>query len=178
MSSPCRDVARQKMNVSRPASPRLGTRCLRRLVGGIRLELPDPTVDVLLGVVLDDAVAFLKPAEHLLALASDELHVIASEFGPPRSDVPRELVKLAFDLCPIHRALLAYSSRRRSETPRASAERCSGPEQLPCPTPRSEDPSESSLCSAKAARCRRLRSINMMISIHQYDGGTIACDSC
>src|SRR5262249_27300869 len=62
-----------------------------------------PGVDLALGFVLRHAVALLKPAAELHALALDDVEVVAGELAPLLLNLAFELLPIAFDTIPIHR---------------------------------------------------------------------------
>src|SRR5262249_35680773 len=63
----------------------------------------EPGVDLAVGFVLRHAVALLKPAAELRALALDDVEVIAGELAPLLLNLAFELLPIAFDTIPIHR---------------------------------------------------------------------------
>src|SRR5262245_35577826 len=63
----------------------------------------EPGVDLALGFVLRHAVALLKPAAELRALALDDVEVVAGELAPLLLNLAFELLSIAFDTIPIHR---------------------------------------------------------------------------
>src|SRR5262245_35902270 len=66
----------------------------------------EPSVDLALGVVLGNAVALLKPARKLGALALDHIEVVVGELAPLLLNLALELFPVAFDAVPIHGFLL------------------------------------------------------------------------
>src|SRR5262249_57471145 len=57
----------------------------------------EPGVDLALGFVLRHAVALLKPAAELRALALDDVEVVAGELAPLLLNLAFELLPIAFD---------------------------------------------------------------------------------
>src|SRR5262245_22148759 len=70
----------------------------------------EPGVDLALGIVLGNAVALLKPARKLGALALDHIEVVVGELAPLLLNLAFELFPVAFDAIPIHGFLLFLSS--------------------------------------------------------------------
>src|SRR5262245_2509630 len=70
------------------------------------IEVLQPGVDLLFGLLLHDAVALDQGARELVALASEVLDVIVGELSPLRPDLTLELIPLTFDLRPVHDHLL------------------------------------------------------------------------
>jgi hypothetical protein len=68
-------------------------------------ERIEPIVDVLLGLILGQAVALLQLAFELLALAVDDSEVVIGELAPLLLDLARHLFLVPFDLIPIHDGL-------------------------------------------------------------------------
>jgi hypothetical protein len=62
--------------------------------------------NLLLCLILADAVRFLNPARELLALAGNGVELVVSEFAPLFPDVAFKLLPVAFDNVPIHDILL------------------------------------------------------------------------
>src|SRR5262249_17137339 len=63
----------------------------------------EPGVDLALALLLRHAVALLKPAAQLHALALDDVEVVAGELAPLLLNPAFELLPIAFDTIPIHR---------------------------------------------------------------------------
>src|SRR5262245_22482235 len=96
----------------------------------------EPGVDLALGFILRHAVALLKPAAELRALALDDVEVVAGELAPLLLNLAFELLPIAFDTIPIHRfaplfaAFLCFvpvagmSSRRTQRAGKGSDARC------------------------------------------------------
>src|SRR5262245_26866873 len=68
-----------------------------------RVVLVNSRFDLALGFVLRHAVALLKPAAELHALALDDVEVVAGELAPLLLNLAFELLPIAFDTIPIHR---------------------------------------------------------------------------
>src|SRR5262249_8414617 len=100
-----------------------------------------PGVHLAVGFVLRHAVALLKPAAELHALALDDVEVVAGELAPLLLNLAFELLPIAFDTIPIHRfaplfaafvcfvPVAGMSSRRTQRANKSSDARC-GP--TPC----------------------------------------------
>ena len=78
--------------------------------GGRRGELQTagPSLDLLLGLVLGDAVALLDAADQLVLLAVDHAKIVIGEFSPLFLHLAGELFLVALDPVPIHRSLLLW----------------------------------------------------------------------
>src|ERR1043165_9448935 len=70
------------------------------------LHAVDPAIDLLLRLVLGDAVALLDAADELVLLAVDDGDVVLGQLAPLLLDLAGELLPIAFDTIPIHLALL------------------------------------------------------------------------
>src|SRR5882757_5023668 len=65
-----------------------------------------PFVGLLLGGFSGDSVPLLNATNEFVALASDLVEVVVSEFSPLFASCPFHLFPLAFKLVPIHKNLL------------------------------------------------------------------------
>ena len=82
-------------------APAAARRPFLRLVDAV-----EPSVDLALGLVLGHAIALLKSAAELCALAFDHVEVVVGELTPFLLDLALERVPIAFDTIPIYRLLL------------------------------------------------------------------------
>src|ERR1044071_4669744 len=80
------------------------------------LHAVDPAIDLLLRLVLGDAVALLDAANELVLLAVDDGDVVLGQLAPLLLDLAGELLPVAFNAIPIHLSLLwvvAFLALRR-----------------------------------------------------------------
>ena len=89
-----------------------------------------------IGFVLRHAVALLKPAAELRALALDDVKIIVGELAPLLLNLAFELLPIAFDTIPIQRfaplfaafvcfvSVAGMSSRRTQRASKSSDARC------------------------------------------------------
>src|SRR6266699_6444456 len=69
---------------------------------GVLRHRPEPSLDVLLGLILGKAVAFLNLALELFLPPIDYVEVVVGEPAPLLLDSALELLPVPFDLVPIH----------------------------------------------------------------------------
>ncbi|CCV09475.1 hypothetical protein MESS2_p140019 [Mesorhizobium metallidurans STM 2683] len=86
----------RKKRRCRPTAPHL------HLAQFLPALLTVPVVDILTDAILLDTVAFLDFAFELVALASDPIEIVISEFTPPFLDLAFDLLPISFDAVPIH----------------------------------------------------------------------------
>src|SRR5262245_35051023 len=80
----------------------------------------EPSVDLALGIVLGNAVALLKPARKLGALALDHIEVVVGELAPLLLNLALELFPVAFHAVPIHGFLLLLGISELAKEPRGA----------------------------------------------------------
>src|SRR5215213_7807460 len=66
------------------------------------LHAIDPAIDLLLRLVLGNAVALLDAADELVLLAVDDGDVVLGQLAPLLLDLAGELLPIAFNAIPIH----------------------------------------------------------------------------
>src|SRR6476660_4720632 len=76
---------------------------LFRYVRAKLLQRLEPVIDVLVNLVLGEAVALLQLAFELLAATLDDVEIVISEFAPFFLGRALELLPVAFNPVPIHR---------------------------------------------------------------------------
>src|SRR6187431_1719310 len=80
----------------------------RALSGFERLELP-------LGLIASDTIAFLNPAYQLIALSADHVEIVIGEFAPLLLHLPLELFPIAFEDVLVHCcSFLRFCERSRT----------------------------------------------------------------
>src|SRR5687767_15898432 len=75
-----------------------------------RLHARLPVGELLLGLVLRDAVELLDPAQQHVALAGDDVELILGELAPLLQGIALELLPVAFDAVPVHGRFLFWLS--------------------------------------------------------------------
>lgn len=82
--------------------PRTSDARPRRLLRNRRSDLGEPFVDLLLGLVFGDAVAFLDSTGKLVTPSFGPVQVVVGQLAPGLLRVAFELLPVAFDAIPIH----------------------------------------------------------------------------
>src|ERR1700704_1846871 len=100
--------SRNESDQERQKAPAMPGLCLfHSLAGqGDLFQRPEPVIDILVDLVLGEAVALLQLAFELLAAALDNVEVVVGEFAPLFLGLALELLPVAFNPVPIHRHLL------------------------------------------------------------------------
>ncbi len=70
------------------------------------LDISQPSVDLLLGLVLSNAVALLNPADQLDTATLHLVKIVVSELAPLLLNLAADLLPIAFDSIPVRGNLL------------------------------------------------------------------------
>jgi hypothetical protein len=81
------------------------------------IELVQPSIDVALGIVFRDTIAFLNAANELFAITLDLVEVVAGEVAPLFLNLTFELRPVSFNAIPVHAELLSIGVLGVGEVP-------------------------------------------------------------
>src|SRR5436190_15825511 len=77
------------------------------------LHAVDPAIDLLLRLVLGDAIALLDAADELVLLAVDDGKIVLGQLAPLLLDLAGDLLPVAFNAIPVHLSLLSLDGLAR-----------------------------------------------------------------
>src|SRR5262249_6504517 len=83
------------------------------MVDALEVAVPDKLVGFFLGPVFRVAVPLLKLADELILLPADLVDLVVGEGAPPFTNLPLDLLPLAFEGVPVHHNPPAGRGSRR-----------------------------------------------------------------